>query len=438
MPSDMEESGGSVGSSRMAAITLVAGQVLAAAAAFLVNLLAARVLDPAPRGDLAFALQLSYFFSVLAVMGLERPYMATRAGSFNSEYRSFARMVLPGTIAVIPLIFLVTAVSPFSFSWLWLGAAVLTAYVVLNSLTLAVRVAYVSSRNWKQFALNAIAAQLIIVLGAGVLTFLEVRDPILWMGIYALSGLPALFLLWMAWRTGPVINSPTLIEQKLLRRRGWILLPSTFSNMAMLRADRLLLPVLSSSAQLGLYVTVATVMEMATWPVQQWVDASLRQWAQSPGMPTKFIRHLMFRSFLLLTLLSALLGVAAWVMVETFLPDSYQAAKAVILPLAVASVIYGMTRVQEGILIAFGAEARVAVIEIVGALVAIAAYVLLIPAFGMLGAAYGSILGYLACAITAWVLITGLKRPTPEEQPSQESAPLPRTSLASDPLKERK
>src|SRR5699024_2518786 len=73
----------------------------------------------------------------------------------------------------------------------------------------------------------------------------------------------------------------TRAEARGLRRRGWILLPSEFSNSAMLHSDRLLLPILSSSAELGLYVTVATVLEMATWPIQQWVDASLRGWSKA-------------------------------------------------------------------------------------------------------------------------------------------------------------
>lgn len=397
-------------SARIAAIVLVGGQVLAAVGALTVNLLASRVLDPAPRGDLAYALQMSYFFSVFAVMGLERPYMATRSGLFNPELRTFTRLVIPGTIAVVPFVFLVTAVSPFSANWMWMGALFLAGYVVLNSLVLALRVAYVASRNWKRFAVNAFGSQLTIVAGAVLLAVLGVSDPILWMGVYALSGVPALVLLWLAVRGGPELNPPTIIERKSLRRRGWILLPSAFSNMAMLRSDRLLLPVLSTSAELGLYVTVATVLEMATWPVEQWVDASLRRWAQVPGMPARFIRGLILRSLLLLVVLSAMLGAAAYLMIVFVLPDTYQPATSVILPLTVASVIYGITRVQQGVLIALGAEGRVSTMEITGAIISIASYIILIPMFGMLGAAFGSIIGYLACAVIASMLLIGAQK----------------------------
>src|SRR5699024_7425843 len=49
------------------------------------------------------------------------------------------------------------------------------------SLVHAVRVAYVCSREWKWFALNAIATQVIIVAGALSLVLLGVDDPVIWM-----------------------------------------------------------------------------------------------------------------------------------------------------------------------------------------------------------------------------------------------------------------
>src|SRR5699024_11580646 len=83
----------------------------------------------------------------------------------SSDLR-FARLVLPGTVAILPIAVLATTVAPFSTRWLWAGAIAIGGYVALNSLVHAVRVAYVCSREWKWFALNAIATQVIIVAGA--------------------------------------------------------------------------------------------------------------------------------------------------------------------------------------------------------------------------------------------------------------------------------
>jgi hypothetical protein len=180
---------------RVAAGVLVGAQIVAAGGAVAMNLLAAVVLDPSARGDLAFALQLVYFLSVFAIMGLERPFIATRFGGFGDEYRRFARLVLPGTVAILPIAVLATTVAPFSTRWLWAGAIAIGGYVALNSLVHAMRVAYVCSREWKWFALNAIATQVIIVAGALSLVLLGVDDPVIWMWVYVGSTIPAVLIL---------------------------------------------------------------------------------------------------------------------------------------------------------------------------------------------------------------------------------------------------
>jgi hypothetical protein len=191
---------------RVAAGVLVGAQIVAAGGAVAMNLLAAVVLDPSARGDLAFALQLVYFLSVFAIMGLERPFIATRFGGFGDEYRRFARLVLPGTVAILPIAVLATTVAPFSTRWLWAGAIAIGGYVALNSLVHAVRVAYVCSREWKWFALNAIATQVIIVAGALSLVLLGVDDPVIWMWVYVGSTIPAVLILIFSPRTG--VSSP--------------------------------------------------------------------------------------------------------------------------------------------------------------------------------------------------------------------------------------
>lgn len=397
---------------RIAAGFLVGAQMLAAGGAVAVNLLAAFVLSPSGRGDLAFGLQLAYFFSVFALMGLERPFIAARSGRFGTEYSVFVRMAAPGALCILPIVFLATMVSPFSTSWLWMGVLAVAGYTTLNSLVHALRVAYVCSREWKWFAANAAATQLIIVVGAGLLVLLRVDDPVMWMWIYAASALPAVAMLFLA-PSSRMREAPTRAETRGLRRRGWMLLLSDFSNTAMLRSDRLLLPMLSSSAALGLYVTVATVLEMATWPVQQWVDASLRSWSKSFSSSPPRILRLIARSILLLMFFASLLAAAAFAMIEFVLPASYQPATSVIIPLAVSAVVFGVTRVQQGLLIALDSPGRVSIVEIIGTGASVLAYVALIPPLGMLGAVYGSIIGYSACVAVGGIALIQVSRKRP-------------------------
>lgn len=412
---------------RVAAGVLVGAQIVAAGGAVAMNLLAAVVLAPSARGDLAFGLQLVYFLSVFAIMGLERPFIATRFGGFGDEYRRFARLVLPGTVVILPIAVLATTVAPFSTRWLWAGAIAIGGYVALNSLVHAVRVAYVCSREWKWFALNAIATQAIIVAGALSLVLLGVDDPVIWMWVYVGSTVPAVLILLFSPRAGassPLsragapsaltragASSPlTRAEARGLRRRGWILLPSEFSNSAMLHSDRLLLPILSSSAELGLYVTVATVLEMATWPVQQWVDASLRGWSKAFRSRRFPIARLFAQCVALLIGIVTVLGAAAYAMIVFVLPDSYLPATVAIPALAVSAVVFGITRVQQGLFIAADAPGTVSTIEVIGTAAALVAYVVLIPQLGMLGAAFGSIIGYSLCAIAGAIALRQVRR----------------------------
>lgn len=178
----------------------------------------------------------------------------------------------------------------------------------------------------------------------------------------------------------------------------------------MTRLDRLFLPVLGSPADLGLYVTVASVLEMAGWPVTQWVDASLRGWTKSGVNLTAEIPRIMLKSFVLLVLLAATLGSASYLMIHVFLPDSYQKAILAILPLAIGSVIFGLTRIQQGFLIAVGAAANVSIVEIIGTVASAIALFFFIPSYGMLGAAFGAIVGYIVCFILGAILLLQIRR----------------------------
>ena len=88
--------------------------------------------------------------------------------------------------------------------------------------------------------------------------------------------------------------------------------------------------------------------------------------------------------------------------------EQYAPAKAVVLPLVAAAGLYAVSRVSLGLLIAQGTrrpglgrrDRRVSSVSF-------AAYLLLIPAYGILGAAYGSLLGYGACLVFAIVTQPG-------------------------------
>ena len=66
---------------RDAAAALLLAQVCVAANALVVNVLAARALAPAGRGELALLLQVAYLGSLVLLLGIDRSLVAVFAGS---------------------------------------------------------------------------------------------------------------------------------------------------------------------------------------------------------------------------------------------------------------------------------------------------------------------------------------------------------------------
>lgn len=382
---------------------LFAGQMLAAGVAFLVNILAASVMDPSERGVLALLLQIAYLLTVAVLLGAERPFIASRQGSFPEMMGEFQRLVRPGWWFVL----LPGAAAGYFFVHgdfhLWIAMSLLAVYLVCNALGRAIRIAYITSGTVTQFVWSTVSSQGGLLLLSVLLVLLNVDDPNVWFAAYTAT---ALIMLGIAFLNTRRLRGPVSDDLLVIRLRGMKLIPASFGNSAMLRSDRLLLPLLASSAQLGIYVVVATVMEIGTWPVQQWADASLRRWSSKDFHSHRRVFFLIAKAGLVVLIITILCGILALIVVRSLLEPEYLPAQELIVPLGVAAIFYGMSRVQQGVLIAQGHAGRVSVVEMTGMIASVVAYIALIPLWGAMGAAVGSLLGYGIClsagAIALW------------------------------------
>ncbi|MEE6283181.1 lipopolysaccharide biosynthesis protein [Georgenia sp. MJ170] len=365
------------------------------------NLLSSNALAPAERGLFAFFLQVAYVATVLVLLGVERPYVATRTNvSFPQAYAEMSRLtrsawlgsVLVGSSAVYFAV---------GEEWLLAGLVLAAAlYMIANVSTRKVRVSYIASGTPAPFLWTIAGIQVPLLITGVVLVALEVHSPLPWLLAYTVTGFAAPLVALAARRrhtdqTGP-IDTEVLAP---IRREGLRLLPASFGNTALLRSDRLLLPILSSPAELGRYVAVATLMEMGTWPVQQWVDASLGKWRerrdQGPG----------YRVIVLAVLgaigITACLAALTYLVIEHWLPPEYRDSQRLLLPLAAGTALYAGTRIQQGLMIARGYPGAVSIAETSGMVISVALYAILMPQYGAMGAAIGSAVGYLALLIVA-------------------------------------
>ncbi|MBF0689113.1 MAG: polysaccharide biosynthesis C-terminal domain-containing protein [Cellulomonas sp.] len=382
---------------------LLLGQVVAAGAAFGINILAAKVMAPADRGVLALALQLSYMATTAALLGVESPYVARRSGSFPQVARELVSLMRLSVL--LPAAGLVTGMALYLTGHIEVAVILVlgSLYAYGNTYVRAVRAAYIASNAAKPFLVTAVVSQIVLLALAALLVLLDIGDPSFWVGAYIIVSLPAVAILLAQARGARPIDQDARAELAVVRRQGLRLLPASFGNTAMLRSDRLLLPALASVSELGLYIVVATAMEIAGWPVKQWVDSSLRRWREQGRALRAGL--LVARATVLALALSLVGGGVTYVAVVVFLPEPYRASTMLIPVLGCATTIYAATRVQQGLLVARGQSTQVSIVEISGMLAAVAMYVALIPTWGAMGAAMGSVIGYAVClAAGAWAL----------------------------------
>jgi len=388
---------------RHPALALVLGQLTTAVTAFVMNLLSSNVLAPEDRGFLAFFLQLAYVTTVLGLLGVERPYAASRTtATFASAYRDLTALTRTAWVCMGALV-LLAGVLALRGSWplaaLALGSAV---YMRANTAIRKVRIAYIASRSTGPFVSTLLGTQLALLASGTALFLLDVDSSAAWLDAYAATGLAAP-LIARRWSTRePLGRDASPVDLSRVRREGLRLLPASFGNTALLKSDRLLLPFLSTPAELGRYVAVATIMEVGTWPIQQWVDASLGRWRATGARGPR--RRMVMWALVGAVAVTAGLCAVTFVVIEHWLPAEYRSAQRLLLPLAVGAVLYAGTRIQQGLMIARGLPGAVSVAEVSGLGVSLLLYVVLMPRHGAMGAAVGSALGYLALLLVASVI----------------------------------
>lgn len=393
------------------AAAMTFGQLITAASAFLVNLLSSSVLLPNERGVLALLLQITYLLAVIATLGMERPFLRDVRRDFQSALRLFVRLVKPGLWTVVLPIGVAGYFLLSGHLELTLVALGIAVYIIFNTLGKGVQTAAIAASSIKEFFIFVVVIQCGMLVISTLLVLLDVRSSTVWYFGYILSGsLVLLFFLKHDRSDRKIVDDKDVIMT--MRKSGIRLLPASLGNTAMLRSDRFILPLLAGTAQLGIYTVIATVMEIATWPVKQWVDTSLYRWSQSKndsGIPLSAVLRTAAIAALFAAVLSAGLAVVAYLAVVYLLPEEYLPATDLIFPLGIASVIYSVSRTQQGMLIAEGYSGRVSTVEIFGMVASLISYFLFIPQWGATGAAYGSVAGY-SCAVVAGIFVQFLSR----------------------------
>jgi O-antigen/teichoic acid export membrane protein len=392
---------------REPSVQLLASQVLTGAVAMAANILMVRSLSPANRGEVALLLQVVYLATQLLLLGTERSFVAAYHNvSPAPAVRAYARL-----LAVPCLLFLGGAViwqvaAPAHLTPGPLIVAMLAWFALIEATSLATRSIAIAVGRVRDFLLARVIEALLLFTMLVGLYVGHASHPEWWFLAYLIAGATPTVVYLTIWLRLPIVADagPVRPEQnRQVRREGLALFPAALSNMAMLRVDRLVIPALASTAALGHYTSVATMTELLAWPIRAYADSRLGRWRASHNEGALKAAPIVAAAGVYVLVVVPLVAGGLYLLVEPLFGHEYADAKVIVLPLVAAAGLYAVSRISLGLLIAKGHGGLVSAAEIAGFVVSFAAYLLLIPRLGILGAAYGSLAGYGACLVFAMV-----------------------------------
>src|SRR5690242_13795002 len=282
---------------RDAAAALLLAQICVAGNALVVNVLAARALAPAGRGELALLLQIAYLGSLVLLLGIDRSVVAVFPGTPPATTaRALLRLLLrPAGLGLVASLLLLVVPSPWPSSWSrWLAVAAL--FAVANGFVRGGRAVAIAADRQGDYVRFTLQSQVLLLAGAVLLAHAGVRDTGAWLVVYLVSAALPTALELVRWRPRRGQLDPQAVAAA--RREGIQLFPATLATSGMLRIDRLLLPALASTAALGLYAGVATMTELLSWPLGALADARLGRWRVDADGGRLAARRIMLGSLL--------------------------------------------------------------------------------------------------------------------------------------------
>ncbi len=399
------------------ASVLLTCQLIVAAVAFVANILAARTLEPSGRGELTLLLQIAYLSSLGLLLGTDRSVVVVYAGTpVRTVTRSFVRLLMtPSAICLAVVVAVVTVGVPGIGSWR-IGLALALLFAVTNAFVRAVRSIAIAAGQQRDFLRYTLLSNGLLILAIVALFLLEVDNSAFWVLAYLGAGTVSTVACLARWACSGRLSSHAGVMPgdgpRQARREGLQLFPFALAHSGVLRLDRLLLAGLVSTAALGIYASVATMTELIAWPLLAFVSSRLGAWRKAHDSGALPLRKLFVLAAAYCGSAAVLMAVITPLLLLPLLGPAYRSAGELVLPLVAAAGVFGMTHLVVSVLIAIRRNSLASVAEVVGFGVSVVSYVVLIGHYGALGAAYGSLVGYLAClAIAGGILLVCVRRP---------------------------
>jgi len=298
----------------------------------------------------------------------------------------------------------------------WCRLALAAVFAVVNAFVKAVRSISIATERTAEYQYFTVVSQVVLLATLSMLFLKSETNTVWWLTAYIASSLlvnGTLFYRWVrADRT-----SISYAEITSVRWEGLVLLPSALATSGMLRMDRFLLPIMASTAALGVYASVATMTEILSWPLVAFADSRLGSWRRAADVARLRVRGTFLWVCLYLLIGAVVLVAVLRVTVVPLFGPSFAETLELVPLLVAAAVAFGISRVLSAVLVARRRSDLSSWAEATGFAASIIFYVVLIPPYAARGAAYGSLGGYAVCAIVALVCLLRVRAEAHPQEP---------------------
>lgn len=381
----------------------LAGQ---AGSAMALALLSARWLGPADRGLVVIATVMGSLLMLVGSLGTPTGARVLVALDEGCDERMSVADVLASTRILLWIhLFTAASVGGLVF-WLvsghvrWSVLLLFVGYAVLMLAAYARR-ELLHGVGKHRVAVNGeiltVITQLLLTATAHLMDALTVETALMALSVGVVAQ-----LLYQRTLLGDRRRGSTTSRARLLRY-SFPALATTVGQAFALRGDRLILGVIATSAAAGVYGSAASLSEALTLLAAGVGQVLFRR--SSGGTSRARVRHSLVAVTALTALGAALLAaVAPWI-IEIALGDAYLAAVAPLRVLCVATVPLAAYQVSVAALNGSGRLTAAGRVTLSGAVVLTLGCVVLVPMWGMAGAAWASVLAYAFMAVGAFAAL---------------------------------
>lgn len=385
------------------ALLLLLSQFGIAGGAFVVNILSARAMGPGARGELALFLQVAYAANLVCLLGRPKSFLRfpPKSRSLPDSYADVRRLTsVPLLMSVAVAIVVGIAFERWSVAALIL---IVSFFVKLSSgITVNMhRAGAIAAGEAKPYLCATVAGQLLLVAGAVGFMVIEVNDPAPWLLLYGISAaIPYLLVEYLVSRRGAA-QRRTTDELRQVSRLGISLVPAAVGEAVLGRADRFLLPALSTYAQLGVYAVVLTMTELVVWPATQLAQSRIPSWQAAFNAGELKLKRTFVKLMLISAGISVVFGGGIFFALEPIFGPEYADGRALVAPLIIGALLQCVISFGVSVGVAAGWPHAVTAISLSGLAFALPCLLLTVPACGARGAAWSMVAGYTVGAVAA-------------------------------------